>query len=212
MSNYGQWVLDIQDIKEKLLLLGITVGIFLPVRLFFGTFVSEYWIGSLGVVSVLALLFIYLIKKNKLGFVGRIFEKQMKKMICGKTGKYIITISLIFLIYFGASLVLIDRGNSVYFYDKQILFWSFQQNDRLIMEKTLIEQLEGPAQLGTNLEGLTWLSNIEYGLSLSLALMDDVSEGLLSSLVLIVFIEQMEVLGILFLFRKKYNTTEIKTL
>jgi len=210
MSNYGQWVLDIQDIKEKLLLLGITVGIFLPVRLFFGTFVSEYWIGSLGMVSAFALLFIYLIKKNKLGFVGRIFEKQMKKMICGKTGKYIITISLIFLIYFGASLVLIDRGNSVYFYDKQILYWSFQQNDRLIMEKTLIEQLEGPAPLGTNLEGLEWLSNIEYTLSLSLALMDDVSEGLLSSLVLIVFIEQMEVLGILYLFRKKYNT-KIKT-
>ena len=211
MSNYGQRVLDIQDIKEKLLLLGITVGIFLPVRLFFGTFVSEYWIGSLGMVSAFALLFIYLIKKNKLGFVGRIFEKQMKKMICGKTGKYIITISLIFLIYFGASLVLIDRGNTVYFYDKQILFWSFQQNDRLIMEKTLIEQLEGPTPLGANLEGLMWLSNIEYSLSLSLALMDDVSEGLLSSLVLIVFIEQMEVLGILFLFRKKYNTAQIKT-
>jgi len=210
MSNYGQWVLDIQDIKEKLLLLGITVGIFLPVRLFFGTFVSEYWLGSLGMVSAFALLFIYLIKKNKLGFVGRIFEKQMKKIICGKTGKYIITISLIFLIYFGASLILIDRGNSVYFYDKQILYWSFQQNDRLVMEKTLIEQLEGPPQLGTNLEGLVWLSNIEYSLSLSLALMDDVSEGLLSSLVLIVFIEQMEVLGILFLFRKKYNT-KIKT-
>ncbi len=210
MSNYGQWVLDIQDIKEKLLLLGITVGIFLPVRLFFGTFVSEYWIGSLGMVSAFALLFIYLIKKNKLGFVGRIFEKQMKKMIFGKTGKYIITISLIFLIYFGASLILIDRGNSIYFYDKQILYWSFQQNDRLVIEKTLIEQLEGPPQLGTNLEGLVWLSNIEYVLSLSLALMDDVSEGLLSSLVLIVFIEQMEVLGILFLFRKKYNT-KIKT-
>jgi len=210
MSNYGQWVLDIQDIKEKLLLLGITVGIFLPVRLFFGTFVSEYWIGSLGMVSAFALLFIYLIKKNKLGFVGRIFEKQMKKMICGKTGKYIITISFIFLIYFGASLVLIDRGNSVYFYDKQILYWSFQQNDILILEKTLIGQLEGPAPLGTNLEGFAWLSNIEYTLSLSLALMDDVSEGLLSSLVLIVFIEQMEVLGIIFLFRKQYNT-KIKT-
>ncbi len=210
MSNYGQWVLDIQDIKEKLLLLGITVGIFLPVRLFFGTFVSEYWIGSLGMVSAFALLFFYLIKKNKLGFVGRIFEKQMKKMICGKTGKYIIMISLIFLIYFGASLILIDRGNSIYFYDKQILYWSFQQNDRLILEKTLIGQLEGPAPLGTNLEGFGWLSNIEYTLSLSLALMDDVSEGLLSSLVLIVFIEQMEVLGILFLFRKKYNP-KIKT-
>jgi len=104
MSNYGQWVLDIQDIKEKLLLLCITLGIFLPVRLFFGTFVSEYWIGSLGMVSAFALLFIYLIKKNKLGFVGRIFEKQMKKVICGKTGKYIITISFIFFDLFWSKL------------------------------------------------------------------------------------------------------------
>ena len=118
--------MDIQDIKEKLLLLGITAGLFLPIRMIFMTYVTEHWLGSFGLVTVFGLSFIYLIKKNKLGRVGRIFERQMTKTIGGKTGKYIIAFTIVFLIYFGTSIFLMDRGNSVYYDDKEILFLVFQ--------------------------------------------------------------------------------------
>jgi len=104
--------LDIQDIKEKLLLLGITAGLFLPIRMIFMTYVTEHWLGSFGLVTVFGLSFIYLIKKNKLGRVGRIFERQMRKTIGGKAGKYVIAFTIVFLIYFGTSIFLMDRGNS----------------------------------------------------------------------------------------------------
>lgn len=175
-------------------------------------YVSEHWLGSLGLVSGFGLLFIYLIRKNKLGRVGKIFEKQMRKTIGGKVGKYVIAFAIVFLIYFGASLFLIDRGNSVYYYDKEILFLTIQKNQDFNAENIPIAELNGPVPLHKNLDGLVWLSNLDYALSVSLALMNDVSDGWLSHLVVVVFIEQLEVIGILCFFRKNYKPTiQIKT-
>ena len=205
--------MDKQDVKEKLLLFGITAGIFFPVRMLFSTYISDYWLGSLGLASVICILFIFLIKKNKLGRLGKIFEKQMRKTIGGRAGKYIIAFAIMFLIYFGASIFLLDRGNSVYYNDKEILFSAFQNNHQLNLENISIQQLEGPVSLGTDIVVFVWISNLEYMLSISLALMDDISDGWLANLVVIVFVEQLEVLGILYFFRIKYKPNiQIKTL
>lgn len=196
--------IDVQDVKEKLFLLGVTAGIFLPIRMVFVTYVTDDWLGSLGLLSLFGLLFIYLTRKNKLGHVGRIFEKQVRKTIGGKIGKYIITFSIVFLIYFGASIFLIDRGNSVYYNDKEILYDTLQNYHQLTRENIPIDKLVGPIPLVEN-EGFAWISNVEYTLSVSLALMNDVSNGLIGNLMFIVFIEQFEVLGILYFFRRKYK-------
>jgi len=82
--------MDKKDLKEKIIVLGVTVGLFFPVRIFFSVYVSEHWLGSLGVMSALAILLVVLIKKKKLGWFGIIFEKQMRKTVGGKTGKYLI--------------------------------------------------------------------------------------------------------------------------
>lgn len=196
--------IDVQDVKEKLFLLGITAGIFLPIRMIFVTYVTDHWLGSLGLLSLFGMVFIYLTRKNKLGQVGRIFEKQVRKTIGGKIGKYIIAISIMFLIYFGASIFLIDRGNSVYYYDKEILYDTLQNYHQLTRDNIPIDKLVGPVPLGVN-ERFAWISNLEYTLSVSLALMNDVTDGLIGHLMFIVFIEQFEVLGILYFFRRKYK-------
>ncbi len=96
--------IDVQDVKEKIFLMGLTAGIFLPIRMIFVTYVTDGWLGSLGLLSIFALVFIYLAKKRKLGQLGRIFEKQMRKTIGGKIAKYIVAFSIVFLIFFGASI------------------------------------------------------------------------------------------------------------
>ncbi len=65
--------IDVQDVKEKIFLMGITAGIFLPIRMIFVTYVSDGWLGSVGLLSIFALVFIYLTGKHKLGHLGRIF-------------------------------------------------------------------------------------------------------------------------------------------
>jgi len=46
------------DLKEKVIVFGATFGLFLPVRLFFSAYISEDWIGSVGIMSALAILLV----------------------------------------------------------------------------------------------------------------------------------------------------------
>ena len=198
----GKGRIDVQDVKEKIFLMGITAGIFLPIRMLFVTYVTDDWLGSIGLLSVFGLGFIYLTQKRKLGQVGRIFEKQMRKTIGGRIGKYIVAFSIVFLIYFGASIFFMDRGNSVYYYDKEILFSTLQDYQQLTRDNIPIEHLLGPVPIA---EGLSWLANVEYTLSVSLALMNDFSGGWMENLMFVVFVEQFEVIGILYFFRRRYK-------
>jgi hypothetical protein len=195
--------MDRSDIKEKLIILGITTGIFLPIRVLFTAYVSEHWLGSLGLVSAFGLLFVVLIKQNKLGWFGRMFEKQMKKTIGGKTGKYIIFISVLFLIYFGTSLYFIDKGNTVYFEDKEI-FSSVMSSNDFTIENIPVEKLNGPQPL-LNIAGIQWITNFDYALSIAYAIMDDTTDGWLSHFIVVVFVEQLEMIGLLCFYRNTFK-------
>ncbi len=190
--------------KEKLIILGITTGIFLPVRIIFASYVSEHWLGSLGAVSAIGLFFVYLIKKQKLGWFGEMFERQMRKTLGGKTGKYVIIFSIVFLVYFGASLYFMDKGNTVYFHDKEIFYNALIANQNLFLETIPIEKLEGPnLLLGAN--ELSFVSNVDYAMSIAFSIMNDSTEGWLSHLVVVIFVEQLEILGLIFFLRSTYR-------
>ena len=120
--------MDRTDLKEKLIILGITAGVFLPIRLVFTSFVSDDWLGSLGLMTIFAILLVFLIKMKKLGKIGLMFERQIRKTIGGKTGKYIIGFAFFFLLYFGATLFFIDRGNTIYEEDKEIFHLAYRRN------------------------------------------------------------------------------------
>ena len=53
------------DLKEKMIVIGATMGLFLPVRLFLSTQISDDWIGSLGIMSAIAIVFVVLIKRKR---------------------------------------------------------------------------------------------------------------------------------------------------
>jgi len=195
--------MDRKDLKEKLIILSITTGIFLPIRVLFTAYVSEHWLGSLGLVSAIGLLFVFLIKQNKLGWFGKMFEKQMKKTIGGKTGKYIIAISVLFLIYFGASLYFIDKGNTVYFDDKEI-FYSIMLSNDFSIEDMPVEKLDGPQPL-LNIVDIQLITNFDYAISIAYAIMDDTTDGWLGHFIVVVFVEQLEMIGLLCFYRNTFR-------
>ncbi len=192
------------DLKEKLIILGITTGIFLPIRIVFASYVSDHWLGSLGFVSAIGLVFVYLIKKQKLGWFGKIFEKQMRKTLGGKTGKYVIIFSIVFLLYFGASLYFMDKGNTVYFNDKEVFYNAIISNEDLSLKDVPLEKLNGPSLL-FGLNELFFLSNIDYALSIAFSMMNDSTGGWLSHLVVVIFVEQLEILGLIYFLRRTYR-------
>lgn len=196
--------MDREDLKEKLIILGVTTGVFLPLRVFFSSYVYDHWLGSLGLVSAIGILFVVLIKRNKLGKFGQIFERQMKKTMGGKTGKYVIGFSILFLVYFGGSLYFIDRGETTYFHDKEIFYSVITNSEDFKVEDIPVEKLLGPKPF-LEADSLMWVSNLDYGLSIAYAVMNDASDEWLSHLIVVIFVEQLEVLGLLYFYRRTYR-------
>jgi len=194
------------DLKEKLIVIAVTVGLFFPVRIFFSSYVSDYWLGSLGIMSVLAILLVVLIKRNKLGWFGKIFEKQMRKTVGGKTGKYLICFAIFFLAYFGTTLFFIDRGNSVYFDDKEIFLFAIIEEGGYNINDLSSYDLIGPQLAAQNgLKNFDTFSSLDYMFSIAYAVMNDMSEGWLEHIVIVMFIEQIELIGLLVLYRNIFK-------
>ncbi len=80
-SIWALFYMGKSDFKEKLIIAGFLIGIFLPIRLVFVEYVSDQWLGNFGLISAIGLVLLILMKKGKL---GKIFEKQIKKQFLEK--------------------------------------------------------------------------------------------------------------------------------
>jgi hypothetical protein len=196
------------ELKEKFIVIGVTVGIFFPIRIFFSLYVSDNWVWSIGTMTAFAVLLVVLIKKNKLGWFGKIFEKQMRKIMGGKTGKYLIGFAIFFLVYFGATLFFIDRGDTVFSEDKEIFYLAIMEKGGYNINDLSSYELIGP-QLAyyKGLQNFQALASIDYMFSIAYAVMNDMSGGWLEHIVMVMFVEQIELIGILFLYRNMFKPT-----
>lgn len=194
------------DLKEKMIVIGVTVGLFLPVRLFFSAYVSDGWLGSLGFMSALAIILVVLIKRKKLGWFGAIFEKQMRKTVGSKTGKYLLGFAIFFLVYFGATLMFIDRGNTIYAEDSETFYLAIVQEGGYNINDLSSYDLLGP-QLATHkgAQGLNIISSLDYMFSIAYAVMNDMSDGWLEHLLVIMSVEQIELIGLLIFYRNMFK-------
>lgn len=192
--------MGIGDFKEKLIVIGFLIGLFLPLRLVFVEYVSDQWLGNFGLISGLGIALLILTKKGRLGKIGRILEKQMKKTIFGKTGKYVIGISILSLLYFGSSMFFMERGESVFSEDKTMFYDAIVSNNDL-------NQLNP-----NNLKNIHIVydsdnriySTFDYAFSITYAIMNEFSGGWLEHLYFILLVEQVEILGI-FLFCRIFS-------
>ncbi|QLH05875.1 hypothetical protein [Nitrosopumilus ureiphilus] len=198
--------MGIGDFKEKLIVIGFLIGLFLPLRLVFVEYVSDQWLGNFGLISGLGITLLILTKKGRLGKIGSILEKQMKKTIFGKTGKYVIGISILSLLYFGSSIFFMERGESVFSEDKAMFYDAIVSNNDL-------NQLNP-----NNLKNIHIVydsdnriySTFDYAFSITYAIMNEFSSGWLEHLYFILLVEQVEILGI-FLFCRIFSKPIVST-
>ncbi len=186
------------DLKEKAVILGFTSAIFLPVRLVAGQFLLDHWLGMLGVASAISILLMVLVKKEKLGKIGAIFQRQMTKTLWGKSIRWIVLMLVVFSAYFGTTILLVEKGNTTYLADKQIIAQNFASMDR-----NIVSQLEGPQT--RNIEGISQIQFLEYFLAISYAMINDATNGWLVNMHWIMFIEQIEILGLLWFYRRAFR-------
>ena len=187
------------DLKEKAILIAVSAGIFLPIRMFASQFLADHWIGNLGIATSISLLLLFLTKKNKLGRFGEILKNQIRKAVWGRSSGIIIFLLLGFMTYFGAVIILVNQGNTTYHDDKEAVFQD------MVMKSNAHLNLKGP---GTDGRENTLLSQIKYTgyvFSISYAILNDVTGGWLASVHVILFMEQVEMLGLFWLYRKMFK-------
>ena len=95
---------------ESVIVFGGMMGLLLLVRILFVSYVSESWIGSLGLLSAVSLLLLFLAKKKKLGKFGIMFERQMKKIQQGKLGVLVYGESIFSIVLILILIFAIDGG------------------------------------------------------------------------------------------------------
>jgi len=193
------------DLKEKLIVFAVMTGIFLPVRLLFYTFISPHWLGSFGLVSAIAALMYVLVKKKKLGWFGRLFERQMGRITTGRTGKIVFISVIFFLLYFGSTIFLIDRGNTIYLEEKNMILQVFLDSQQLQNSRTFEEKLES-----IDLEKQTqiWFGAIldfDHVFSIIYAVVNDITKGWILHFHTVFFVEQIEITAMLFFYRFAYG-------
>ncbi|MFM8658559.1 MAG: hypothetical protein ACKOCQ_01295 [Candidatus Nitrosotenuis sp.] len=191
------------DLKEKAIILGFTSCIFLPLRLALGPVLAQNWFGMLGVASVISIILVVLVKKEKLGKIGKIFTRQMTKAVWGKSAKIIVLTLMVFLAYFGGTILLIEKGNTEYYSDKQVISSNIAQKK---FDQKTMSLLHGPQVHG--IIGITQIQYLEYAFAISYAMLNDATNGWLVNLHLILFIEQIEILGLLWFYRKMFSRPE----
>jgi hypothetical protein len=191
--------MDRSDLKEKAIILGFTGAIFLPIRLLLGQYLVENWLGMLGAASLISFILIILVKKGKLGKIGQIFQRQMTKTLWGRSAKWIVLMLVVFSAYFGTTILLVEKGNTEYFADKQIISENFASK----LDRDTIAKIQGPH--AHDAFGIAQLQHLEYFLAISYALINDTTNGWLVNLHLIMFVEQIEILGLLWFYRRVFR-------
>lgn len=196
------------DLKEKLVVFAVITGIFLPVRMVFYNYFSAHWMGSLGLISSLMFVMILLAHKRRLGRFGELFLNQLTKTIKGKSGKVAIIFSLVLIAYFGSTLVLIERGNTVYSDEKnivsKIIFLNYSQDKMNANDMNKIMNFKP----GNTLIDSSSVNYVDQVISMTYAILNDMMGGWMVNLDMILLVEQLEFLGFIVIYRKMYNPSK----
>ncbi len=193
-----------RGIFESLIVFGVMAGLLLPVRLLFVEYVSDNWLGSLGVISAISILVIILAKKKKLGFFGPMLERQMYKFQKGKRGLLILGESVFLLLILGGMIFAIDQGNTVYS-DLKI------ENIRNTPSQSAEQVLESTKDM----DSFDWLAGflmipvafltVFPQMSAAIASIDQMLDGWLLHFYTVGFVEYLELLGILIFYKISFR-------
>jgi len=187
---------------QTLIVSASILAMFIPVRMLFVKYISENWFGSFGTLTVIFGVILYLSRKNKLGWYGRVFEERLTKVTRGRR-RILVWLVTGFTIYFlAASIYGIESSNDQYKELKDSLKSSIpkdQQNMEYMVKQTKDVPLEYyPIALGLVI--LTFFFRFDLYAAM-MGYINDITGGYFIHLMTIMFVEEVEVIGFLVFYR-----------
>ena len=195
-----------QDRKEMLIVFGTMMLVMLPVRLLMVEYVSDNWWGSFGAISGIAILMVVLVKKNKLGRFGEMFESQMLKLHHKGLRRKLVFGNMIFAIVVTGLLIFsVNAGNTIYLDQKNEIINQAGGQEALQEKMGNIEEMYEkitPEQILLALILIPYLLIVEFPYFAGLwAIENDYTNGFLLHLATVGFVEVLEFFGVLMFYR-----------
>lgn len=196
---------------ESIVIMLSFVAILIPLRIVTKAVFQDGWLGSLGVLTAVITLLIVLSHKDKLGWYGRAFIRQITKMHKGKR-KYLFFAQSLMLILFGIFIVYsVNVGNSdEYIGIKNQILDEFRAEGIPVGEKGSMEavlELTSEIPIEDQIEAMINLPVLAVKefqiIAISFAISNDLMDGWLLYLWQVILIESIEFMGI-FIVTKKY--------
>lgn len=127
---------------EFLIITSSLIVVFFTIRIVSRTIFMDEWIGSLGLISVILGMILFLSKKEKLGVFGQMFIRQIIKNHKGKR-KWIMYIQIILFLFIGISTIFsIHMGNNEYYLLKEQVIDKFQEQGMMIDSNLNLEVIK----------------------------------------------------------------------
>jgi hypothetical protein len=190
----------LKDVYETIIVFAVMAGVLLPARLIFVTYVSDNWFGSFGIITAISIGILILVKKKKLGAFGKMFERQIEKLLRGKRKILVYAESVFVLVLLGTMIFAINQGNSRFAEMKdQSLLSQELGNPEKIMEQT-DEWGADDWLYGLVIAPLAFVTDFPQ-MSAVIASFDAVMDGWLLHFYTVGFVEYTEFLGILITYR-----------
>ncbi|KAF6247069.1 hypothetical protein C6990_05140 [Nitrosopumilus sp. b3] len=117
---------------EFLIIAFSLIAILVPLRIFAKIIFVDEWIGSIGIITVIFGLILYLSKKEKLGIFGKMFIRQITKNHKGKRKWIIYSQTGLFLSMGALTIFCIHSGNTEYYPLKEQVIAEFGNQGILI--------------------------------------------------------------------------------
>lgn len=177
----------------------ILLFVLLPIRIIFVRYVADDWLGSFGLITAFSLLILYLSRKNKLGWFGRAFNRQMFKVHKGKRRIFVYSQLAIGFIFFSGTIYAIGLGDSYYALEKTMVIESLEFKN--------IDQFVEKSQEDIRLRDLPlailvffYIVFFRFDLfAIMLASLNEITDGWVMHFATVFLVEDVELIGILFL-------------
>jgi len=195
-----------QDRKEMLIVFGTMMVIMLPVRLLMVEYISDNWWGSFGAISGIAVLMVVLVKKNKLGRFGEMFESQMLKLHHKGLRRKLVFGNMIFAIVVTGLLIFsVNAGDTIYLDQKNEIIDQAGGEEALQEKMGNVDEMYEkitPEQILLALILIPYLLVVEFPYFAGLwAIENDYTNGFLLHLATVAFVETLEFFGVLMFYR-----------
>jgi len=193
-----------QEALESVIVFGFMLGILFPIRYLFVSYVSDNWLGSLGILSTVYIILIILVKKNKLGKFGKMIARQLFKIHKGKRRYFVYTNIAISTIFFAMAVYGMETAKDP-FYIEQIdkIYLDLPQQDLSNPDdaknyvSTELPKMS-PDDIGKAVITIFLLPFTNHDQFIVLwGLIDKMTDGWFLNLSIVLFTEQLEVIGFL---------------